>query len=181
MTWVEWTSIFILGVNVFFGAFRGLIREILSLTGLIIGNYISIIWSPILSPIFVKYLKLNPTLSHILTYILILFPILIFFQMIIYIAKSLIKAFSLGFFDKFGGAFFGFLKGIIWVTILILFLILFPLPKETREYLDKNSYLIKKVKGIYIRNYINQVKLPNWKLPFDRIKIPIKLKKNVKK
>ncbi len=173
MTWVEWISIFIIGINTFSGAVRGIVKEILGLLGLIIGNYLSIVWSPLLSGLLEKYLKLTPALAKILSYIFILFPVLLFFQMIIYIARSIIKAFSLGGLDRFGGAFIGFLKGIIWVIILVLFLVFFPLPQETRDYLDRNSYIIREVKGIYLKNYINKIKIPNWKKTLKKIKIPL--------
>ncbi len=176
MTWVEWVSIFIILVNTISGAIKGIVKEILGLLGLIIGNYLSIVWSPLLSVILVNYLKLTPTLAKILSYILILFPVLLFFQMIIYVARTIIKAFSLGGLDRFGGAFIGFLKGIIWVAILILFLIFFPIPQEIRDYLDKNSYIIREVKGIYLKNYINQIKIPNWKKSLKKIKVPLPLK-----
>jgi len=176
VTWVEWVSISIIVINTVSGAIKGIIKEVLGLLGLIIGNYISIVWSPFLSIFLVKYLKLTPSLARILSYILILFPVLLFFQMIIYIARTIIKAFSLGGLDRLGGAFIGFLKGTIWVLILVLFLIFFPLPQETREYLDKNSYIIREVKGLYLKNYINKLNFPHMGNPLKKVKIPIPLK-----
>ena len=173
MTWVEWISLFILGINTIIGAIKGIIKEILGLVGLIVGNYISIMWSPFLSFFIVKYIKLTPSLAKIVSYILILFPVLFFFQIIIRIAQAAIEGLSLRGWDRMGGAFFGFLKGLIWVIILLLFLIFFPLPQETRDYLDKNSYLIKQVKMLYLKNYINQISIPDWKKSFKNIKIPI--------
>ncbi len=173
MTWVEWISLSIIGISTIIGGIKGIIKEVLGLLGLIIGNYISIVWSPFLSFFIVKYIKLTPSLARIVSYIIILFPVLFFFQIFIRIAQVAIKGLSLRGWDRLGGAFFGFLKGLIWVIILLLILVFFPLPQETRDYLDKNSYLIKQVKMLYLKNYINQINLPNWKKPFKNIKIPI--------
>ncbi len=176
MTWVEWVCLSIIAINTIFGAKRGIIREVLGFLGLIIGNYLSIVWSPIFSLVIVNYLKLPPSLARVLAYILILFPVLFFFQLIIYMARTIIHTFSLGGLDRLGGAIIGFLKGLIWILIIVLFLIFFPLPQDVKDYLDKNSYIIQQVKGIYIKNYLKQIKIPNWKIPLKKIKIPLNLK-----
>lgn len=111
------------------GIFRGFIREIASLAGIIIGIIVAYVYLPALSEFLKNYLPSSQFLPFV-SFAVIFALILVIFNIIGWgLMKSLKKAF-LGWFDKSLGACLAVFKGIILIYVALILLTFF-LPSKT--------------------------------------------------
>lgn len=111
------------------GIFRGFIREIASLAGIVIGIILAYVYLPELTQFLKRYLPSTQILPFV-SFAVIFAIILVIFNIIGWgLMKSLKKAF-LGWFDKSLGACLAVLKGIILIYVALILLTFF-LPAKT--------------------------------------------------
>ena len=121
MNWFDLTILAILVLSIVVSLFRGLIREVLSL--LIWVGAFWLAWTFVdtganwLQP----YIEL-PSARHLLAFVALFLVALIIGGMINYLVGKMITKTGLGATDRFFGMFFGLARGIIAVTLLVLFL-----------------------------------------------------------
>ena len=103
----------------FSGFRKGLIIEVTTLIGLFLGIYAGVYFSDYVSGLLVSWFGFNSNYSSIISFTIVFIGIII---MIYILAKSLEKVVNLtalGVFNKIGGAFFGVLKMIFIISLLI--------------------------------------------------------------
>ena len=100
-------------------AFRGFIREILSLISWVLAFWIAIKFSPGLAESFVEYVAI-PEIRFIAAFLLIFLAIMIGGIFISRLIVTLLKVGGLRAFDRLIGAGFGIARGIVIVTVLVL-------------------------------------------------------------
>ena len=119
--------IVILGYSLVRGLFRGLVKEVSSIIGVLGGFYAAFTYYP-------KLAKLLSGLIHETSYLNILSFLIIFLGVVILVGvlsiiiKYLLNISFLGWVDRIGGLFFGVVKGILIVSIIFIVLTAF-LPK----------------------------------------------------
>jgi membrane protein required for colicin V production len=109
------------------GVFRGLVKEISSVIGVLVGFYAGYTYYPLVT----KYLKawINPSAYlNIIAFLLLFGAVFILISIMGVIIKYLLNIAFLGWIDRVGGALFGASKGILIVSVLLLALTAF-LPK----------------------------------------------------
>ena len=129
MNWFDLTILGILTLSVIVSLFRGLIREVLSLV-----IWIGAFW---LAWTFVDqgatwlqpFIDL-PSARHLLSFIALFLAALIVGGLINYLVGKVITKTGLGPTDRFFGMFFGLARGVLAVTLLILFLQATPLSQD---------------------------------------------------
>ncbi|WP_223787904.1 CvpA family protein [Marinicella meishanensis] len=129
MNWFDLTIIGILTLSVIVSLFRGLIREVLSLV-----IWIGAFW---LAWTFVDqgaawlqpFIDL-PSARHLLSFIALFLAALIVGGLINYLVGKVITKTGLGPTDRFFGMFFGLARGVLAVTLLVLFLQATPLSQD---------------------------------------------------
>ena len=136
--------IVILGYSLVRGLFRGLVKEMSSIIGVLGGFYAAYTYYMVLAGLLSGLIH-DTAYLNILSFLIIFCGVLIIVGVLGVIIKYLLNIAFLGWVDRFGGVVFGVLKGILIVSILFITLTAF-LPKGTA--FIKNSELAPHVSWI---------------------------------
>ncbi len=136
--------IVILGYSLVRGLFRGLVKEVSSIIGVLGGFYAAYTYYSVLAGLLSGLIH-DTAYLNILSFLIIFCGVLIIVGVLGVIIKYLLNIAFLGWVDRFGGVVFGVLKGILIVSILFITLTAF-LPKGSA--FIKNSELAPHVSWI---------------------------------
>jgi membrane protein required for colicin V production len=136
--------IVILGYSLVRGLFRGLVKELSSIVGVLGGFYAAYTYYNVLAGLLSRLIH-DISYLNILSFLIIFCGVLIIVGVLGVIIKYLLNIAFLGWIDRIGGVVFGVLKGILIVSILFITLTAF-LPKGTA--FIKNSELAPHVSWI---------------------------------
>ena len=136
--------IVVLGYSLVRGLFRGLVKELSSLIGVLGGFYAAYTYYKVLAGLLSKLIH-DISYLNILSFLIIFCGVLIIVGVLGVIIKYLLNIAFLGWIDRIGGVVFGVLKGILIVSVLFITLTAF-LPKGTA--FIKNSELAPHVSWI---------------------------------
>ncbi len=123
----------VLGViimSVIISLMRGFVKEALSLTGWLVALWVAMTFSSGMAELFGASIK-DPTLRLLAAFISLFILSLIVGAMINFFATQLVQKTGMTGVDRTIGAVFGFLRGILLVTIIVMLLGLTTLPKES--------------------------------------------------
>lgn len=109
------------------GLFRGLVKEVSSIMGVLGGFYAAYSYYPLVAKLIAGVVK-DPSYLNILSFLIIFCAILIIISVIGVVIKYLLNVAFLGWIDRLCGVFFGMIKGVLIVTVLFIILTTF-LPK----------------------------------------------------
>ncbi len=126
MTGLEIIVILIICLSIFISLRRGITREIFSIIGLVGGIVFASRFYEFPSQFLTHWIK-NPMITKGLGFISILVIANILIQLMGYLIYRLLKILALGPLDRLGGIFFGLVRGLIIITIIVIFLIKFPI------------------------------------------------------
>ena len=129
--------IVILGYSLVRGLFRGLVKEVSSIIGVLGGFYAAYTYYKHLGSLLSRVIH-DISYLNILSFLLIFCGVLILISVLGVIIKYLLNIAFLGWVDRIGGVIFGVAKGLLIVSVLFISLTAF-LPKGTA--LIKNSKL----------------------------------------
>jgi len=129
--------IVILSFCVIRGVFRGLIKELSSIVGVLGGYYFAYSYYMVLAKPLSRWIS-NTSYLNILSFLIIFSGILILISILGVVIKYVLKIAYLGWVDRICGAGFGITKGILIVSVLLITLTAF-LPKNVP--VIKNSLL----------------------------------------
>jgi len=102
------------------GFVKGLIYEVASLAGLIIGIYASFHFSKSLGGYIVEYLDIPEKYSSAVAFILIFILVVILVHLIGKIIENFVDLVALGFINKLAGSVFGVLKAVVLLSLGML-------------------------------------------------------------
>lgn len=132
---MSFIDIGILGVLVVFlakGVIRGLLKEVCSLLGLVVGGFFA----------FTFYLPLAQTLQDSFalpaqlciwgSFLAIFVLVVIVFAAVGFVLNRLVKVAFLGGFDRLAGALFGFVQGVVLLSMIVLALNSSVVPKSAQ-------------------------------------------------
>jgi len=126
--------IIVLGYSIVRGLFRGLVKEVSSIFGVLGGFYAAYSYYPVMAKILAG-LVANVSYLNILSFLVIFCSVLIIISILGVVIKYLLNVAFLGWIDRLCGVFFGLIKGVLIVTVLFIILTTF---------LPKGASLIKK-------------------------------------
>lgn len=129
--------IVILSFCVIRGVFRGLIKELSSIIGVLGGYYFAYSYYMVLAKPLSRWIS-SPSYLNILSFLIIFSVVLILISILGVIIKYILKIAYLGWVDRICGAGFGITKGILIVSVLLITLTAF-LPRNAA--VIKNSFL----------------------------------------
>ncbi len=129
--------IVILSFCVIRGVFRGLIKELSSIIGVLGGYYFAYSYYMVLAKPLSRWIS-SPSYLNILSFLIIFSGVLILISILGVIIKYILKIAYLGWVDRICGAGFGITKGILIVSVLLITLTAF-LPRNAA--VIKNSFL----------------------------------------
>ena len=133
--------IVILGYCLVRGLFRGLVKEISSIIGVLGGFYAAYSYYTLVAKWLSRVIS-NISYLHILSFLIIFCFVLIIINILGIIIKYLLDIAFLGWVDRIFGVIFGFSKGVLIVSVLFIILTTF-LPKGAP--IIKNSVLAPQV------------------------------------
>ena len=119
----------IIGFNLVRGIFRGLVKELSSLIGVMAGYYAAYSYYPFVAKWLSKYLSLT-AYSQIISFLIVFGTIFMVISVLGVIIKYLLNISFLGWVDRICGAGFGLIKGLLIVSILFIVFTAF-LPKDS--------------------------------------------------
>ncbi|PMP66838.1 MAG: hypothetical protein C0190_04545 [Thermodesulfobacterium geofontis] len=131
MIWFDYFALGFLAYFVIRGFLSGFIRVIFSFVGMIVAflysGWLSLKISPYVGALITTHPKVLPVLSYIIAFLLIYFS----FVLIGFIILSILGKFSLTAADYILGALLGFIKGIFFITIFYMILVI-PYPASQK-------------------------------------------------
>lgn len=135
----------IMSLSVLIGIIRGFIKELISLVTWVVAICLSVMYA---SPLSEHMTFTKIALVKSLTAFLLVFIGIVFVGAIInYMIGGLVRKTPFSLPDRILGSIFGVLRGVVFVTILILIAGLTPLPEEEWW---KNSYGVSRFQGLAI-------------------------------
>lgn len=111
------------------GLFKGLIREISGIIGVIAGFYAAFTYYPLLAPYAEPWIQ-NSGIRNLLSFFVLFCAVLILVSLISVLIHKLLKLVFLGWVDRTFGLIFGAAKGILVVSVLFVMITTF-LPKNS--------------------------------------------------
>lgn len=126
--------ILVLGYSIVRGLFRGLVKEVSSIIGVLGGFYAAYSYYPMVAKLL-SGLIAEQSYLNILSFLIIFCGILIIISILGVVIKYLLNVAFLGWIDRVCGVGFGLIKGVLIVTVLFIILTTF---------LSKGAPLIKK-------------------------------------
>lgn len=123
MNWLDIIIIVALIVPIFTGLMQGLIKAALSLAGIIVGVVLASNYYENLAGVlgFIS----NEDIANIVAFIIILAIVFIIANLIAFFLRATIKALTLGWVDRVGGAVFGFVMGAIFISAVLATIVKF--------------------------------------------------------
>ncbi len=128
MAWFDYGVLTVLGLSLVLGAYRGIMRELVSLAGWIAAFVLATAFSGIVAVQMPE--SLGPLLSGLLAFVLIFIGVLLVSGVVGLVLARLVRAAGLGFPDRLLGATFGGVRGVAIVLLAVLLAGLTPLPRE---------------------------------------------------
>ena len=129
MNYLDIIIVVILSYCVIRGVFRGLIKELSSIIGVFGGFYAAYTYYTMVAKLLSKWIS-NPGYLNILSFMVVFCVVFLVISILGVIINYLLKLAFLGWFDRFCGAVFGAMKGMLIVSVILISLTTF-LPKGT--------------------------------------------------
>lgn len=129
MIGVDYAILGILLISSFISLVRGFVKEALSLVGWVLAFWVSLGFAVPLSKLFESSSD-DPTLRLIIAFVVLFVLSLIVSAVINFFASRLVQRTGLTSTDRFLGVIFGFLRGAVLVSVLVLLAGLTTLPRE---------------------------------------------------
>lgn len=117
-------------ISIFVSILRGFVKEALSLAGWLVSLWVAMTFSSGMAELFGSSIK-DPTLRLLAAFVSLFVLSLIVGAIINYFAMQFVQRAGLTGVDRTIGGVFGFLRGILLVTIIVMLLGLTTLPKES--------------------------------------------------
>lgn len=152
MNLLDYLLITILGYCLIRGIFRGLVKELSSIVGVMGGFYAAYTYYPQVAKLLSHWIT-NPGYRNILSFLILFAVIYLVVSVTGVMIKHLMNIVFLGWADRIGGAISGTVKGILIATVIIMILTTF-LPKNaaimrqslvSRHMMDVSATLVKVV------------------------------------
>jgi|TARA_B110000444_G_C18529720_1_gene450565 membrane protein required for colicin V production len=117
MTYIDYVLISLILLSLFFGCYRGFVKELLSVLGWVLAFYLSNRFAGDLQTILP--FDFEESVKFIISYLSIFILVLVFSSIFIKALNRFFKHIGLGFSNFILGGFFGFFRGILAVYLVI--------------------------------------------------------------
>lgn len=120
------------------GLLRGLLKELCSLLGLVVGGFFAFHFHGPLAALLVESFKLPLKLSVGIAFFVLFVACVLFFTVLGYLLSRFIKLLFLGGMNKVAGGFFGLIQGCLLLALALFALSLGPLPATLGPMITKS-------------------------------------------
>lgn len=150
MTQMDWIIISLIGFSVLIGIWRGLAQELIALSTLVTSIWASIVYAPELDAAWTSSIP-NEELRTLLAWVTIMTVVLIIGSLIRLLVGKLISATPLRLPNHLLGGLFGLTRGVLFLSVLVLFAHLTLLPKQPWWESSSTIPLLEKVTRYYLK------------------------------
>ena len=137
MNWFDVVALVVIGLSAGFAFFKGFVREVISLAGLVIAAILAFRFYPEGASLLESYIDAE-NLRNLTSFLSIFFGIVLIAALISFSIKRLLDTAGLAFYDRFLGLLFGLLRGVFIVYIFVLVLSGFGIARKTMA--ESRSY-----------------------------------------
>jgi len=127
----------VVGLSAGFAFFKGFIREVVSLAGLVIATVLSFRFYKTGAELLTEWIA-KENLRQLTAFLLIFFFVILVAALVSFLLKRLMDTAGLSFYDRFLGLLFGMLRGVVIVYVFVLVLNGFGIARKTLA--DSRSY-----------------------------------------
>lgn len=139
MNWFDVTAIAVLAISAGFAFFKGFVREIASLAGLIIGSILAFRFFRNGAELLKPWIQ-TVNVRNITAFFMIFLTVILIAAIISYLLKRLFDSAGLTFYDRFLGLLFGLLRGVVIIYVFVIVLQGFGMAGKTLN--ESRSYRI---------------------------------------
>lgn len=138
----------IIVASTIFSLFRGLIKEVFSIISLIGGIIVGHLLYPKVAIFLMRFIT-SSFWANTTAFVVIFLIVCVLINLVGILLQKTLKKLAIGWVDTIGGVVFGFIRGVLIVTILVILLTKFPLG-NTRELITSSQiiphlYLVVKI------------------------------------
>jgi membrane protein required for colicin V production len=154
--WLDWTFAVIVAVSVIAAIMRGFFRELISLASLVIGLVVAAVAYP-RAALWFEDLTKSHQVAQGLGFLVLFLGILLLGGIVSLVVRKLVKTAGLEWFDRFLGAVFGLVLGVLVDCVLLLVLLAFAIkPEAVRQsslapYVTAGANIISRVMPANLR------------------------------
>jgi membrane protein required for colicin V production len=116
---LDWAIALVLAISTVTAFMRGLIRSLISLVGIVVGIALACLYTAQAGTWLLRWIK-PIGLAEVVAFMCILAGVYLVFALVGRVLKGAFSAIGLGFFDRLGGAAFGFARGVLLLAALLL-------------------------------------------------------------
>ena len=129
MGWLDISILVVILISCLISLVRGFVKESISLATWLVAGFIALRYHPVLAEIFTPYIE-SPTISLAAAFAALFILTLIVGAIINYMVSQLVNKTGLSGTDKMLGMVFGAARGVLIVSMIVLFAGLTPIPSE---------------------------------------------------
>lgn len=119
MSWVDLLIVAVILISVISAFVKGLVMRLFSLAGVVLGLMIAAADYGRLVPWLERWIK-TPEVADLVAFLLIALGVMVIAGLLGRLLRGTIHHLGLGFFDRLLGALFGFVKGFVLVTLVVM-------------------------------------------------------------
>lgn len=131
MTVFDYAVLVIVGISILISLMRGAVREILSLLGWVLAFYVARTYAIQVVPLL-PYDIPSEKLKMLAAFIIVFLAVLLITSLISIALSGLLKEIGFGWLNRLLGGVFGFFRGLLIVTVLMILAGMTQLPKDER-------------------------------------------------
>lgn len=124
MNWLDIAIIIPIAFGLIRGFLKGFIQELLGLVAVILGILIAKLWGPSMADLVNTWIDGPAWAANLLSYLIVFFAIVIACVLVSKFLGKLVKAISINWLNKLLGAFFGGLKWMLFVSLMLNLLVI---------------------------------------------------------
>ena len=142
------------------GIFKGLIRQVLALGGMIAGVLLAWQFAPVVSALGIE-LGIPSTASMIIAFVLIYAAAAYTAKLLTSVLEKIFKVLLLNWLNRLAGGVFGLLEGILLVVIILIILSFTPLERSIQSSLPRAPVLkmMKELTEPFTRKTVSETKV----------------------
>ena len=148
-SWIvlDWIFALIIVVSTVFALTKGLMRELISLGALILGFVLAVLYYPVAGAPF-RSLTRTDAIAWLIGFLVIFIGVLLLGAAVAFAVNKLVKAASLEWIDRLLGALFGFVRGALVASIIVLALVAFPVKEGLLQKSVLAPYLLAGARAV---------------------------------
>lgn len=121
MSWIDYGIVGVLGLSVLVGLWRGLVSEVLALVTWIAAFWVAWAFGPDVSAQFRHSID-EPSIRLVVGYVLCFVAVLVLGALLRFVIHRLVESTGLGGTDRLLGMVFGFVRGVLLVSLIVFLL-----------------------------------------------------------